>query len=246
MAGRGAQVVVTLIVTVFFTACAQHRDLVPSTLSDPPPRLFGAFVYRGVWSGMAPVEALERSLDFQLDIVHWFMCWDTDWDERLVVMAAQQGRRPLISWEPHRQPVTAIAAGDYDDYLRSWARGAAAYGEVIFLRPFPEMNGDWTPWNGNAPALVAAWQRMVTIFAKRGQITSSGSGHPISPTSRARRKTAWSATTPARPMSISWRSPATTGARLAPGATGALLRRSLLRPLSASLSLAHSRCGSLR
>ncbi len=168
MAGRGAQILVILIVAAFFTACAQSRDPMSPTLSDPQPRLFGAFVYRGVWSGMAPVEELERSLDFQLDIVHWFTSWDGAWDEGLVAMAAQQGRRPLISWEPHRQPVPAIAAGYYDDYLRAWARGAAAYGKVIYLRPFPEMNGNWTPWNGNAPALVAAWQRVVTLFRQEG------------------------------------------------------------------------------
>lgn len=170
MSGRNAIALVGLTVLLVLSACAQYRG--PSPLTAPPPvtqpRLFGAYVYGGVWSGMGPVEALERALDYPLDIVHWFMNWDTPFDARLVASAAQQGRRPLISWEPHRQPVSAIAAGHYDDYLRAWAQGAAAYGEVIYLRPFPEMNGDWTPWNGDAPALVTAWQRMVTLFRQEG------------------------------------------------------------------------------
>lgn len=132
------------------------------------PLLFGAFTYGGVWRGMEPVHQLESDLNRQLDIVHWFMNWDHRWDATLVGQAAHGGRRPLISWQPHTQEVKDIAAGHYDAYIRSWAQGAKAHGTPVYLRPFPEMNGDWLGWNGEPDALVAAWQRMVKLFREEG------------------------------------------------------------------------------
>jgi hypothetical protein len=132
------------------------------------PLYFGAFTYGGVWKGMDAVHALERDLGRRLDIVHWFMNWDHAWDARLVASATQGGRFPMISWQPHRQPLDLIAAGRYDAYIRGWAQGARAHGGAIYLRPFPEMNGDWTTWSGDPEGLKAAWRHIVTLFRREG------------------------------------------------------------------------------
>ena len=128
----------------------------------------GSYVYGGIWHGLEPIERFEKKLNRQLDIVHWFMSWNHDWNPQLVRLASTAGRKPLISWEAHQQPVADIAAGKYDDYIRSWARGAAEFGKVIYLRPLPEMNGNWTPWNGDPKHFVQAWQRLVNIFRQEG------------------------------------------------------------------------------
>ncbi len=130
--------------------------------------LFGAYTYGGVWRGMEPVQDVERTLGRRLDIVHWYMNWSHDWDADLVTAAARGGRIPLISWQPHEVRVEQIARGRYDSYLRSWARGAERYGRPVYLRPFPEMNGFWTDWNGNPEALVAAWRHIVDLFREEG------------------------------------------------------------------------------
>ena len=157
---------ILFIITTFSYAAADETS---STDIEPrPPLLFGAFTYGGVWRGMGPVYELETDLNRQLDIIHWFMNWDHRWDATLVGQAAHGGRRPLISWQPHTQEVRDIAAGSYDLYIRSWAQGAKAHGGPVYLRPFPEMNGDWLGWNGEPEALVAAWQRMVHIFEEEG------------------------------------------------------------------------------
>lgn len=130
--------------------------------------LFGAFTYGGVWQGMEPVFDLEEALGRRLDIVHWFMNWDHDYDPALVSEAAAGGRIPLISWQPHGQDVTDIAAGAYDDYIRRWARGVKSSRVTVYLRPFPEMNGDWVPWNGNPDAFRLAWRHMVGVFRSEG------------------------------------------------------------------------------
>jgi beta-mannanase len=96
------------------------------------------------------------------------MNWTHDWDARLLASFKSSGRIPLISWQSHDRPVSEIATGRHDGYIRSWARGAREYGAPVYLRPFPEMNGDWTGWNGDPEALVAAWQRIVTLFRAEG------------------------------------------------------------------------------
>ncbi|MFN2321768.1 MAG: glycoside hydrolase family 26 protein [Trueperaceae bacterium] len=129
---------------------------------------FGAFTYGGVWQGMEPVARLEAQLGRRLDVVHWFMNWDHAYDAHLVDAVLASGSAPLISWQPHGQSVDDIAAGAYDGYLRSWADGLAAAAGIVYLRPFPEMNGDWVPWNGDPDGLVAAWTRMTALFDEAG------------------------------------------------------------------------------
>lgn len=130
--------------------------------------MFGAFTYGGVWQGMEPVLDLEADLGRRLDIVHWFTNWDNPFFPEMAEAASAGGRIPLISWQPHTQSVQDIAAGRYDDYVRTWARAAATAPGTIYLRPFPEMNGDWTPWNGDPQTLVTAWRHIHTLFQQEG------------------------------------------------------------------------------
>jgi cellulose synthase (UDP-forming) len=122
-------------------------------------------------------------------IVHWYQQWGSgerrlraDW----LGMVANQGAIPMITWEPWSKPpgtihdavqpryrLTAIAAGRFDPYIRSWARTAAAYGRPLLLRPMHEMNGYWYPWsittNGGSPrAFVRAWRRIHRLFQQEG------------------------------------------------------------------------------
>jgi hypothetical protein len=130
----------------------------------PAERLFGAFTYGGVWRGMEPVRELEALIGRRLDVVHWFTNWDNAYEPGMVDAVASEGRLPLISWQPHRQSVRSIAEGEHDDYIRSWADGVAAATGLVYIRPFPEMNGDWVSWNGDPDNLRAAWRRIATIF----------------------------------------------------------------------------------
>jgi len=153
-----------------FTLSLVHADLPPSTAYPATESriMFGAFTYGGVWQGMEPVYALESKLQRRLDIVHWFMNWGHAWDPSLVAQASLENRLPLVSWQPHQKAIPDIAAGHYDNYIRSWAHGARLHNGPIYLRPFPEMNGDWVPWNGEPAQLVLAWQRTVMIFREEG------------------------------------------------------------------------------
>jgi len=122
-------------------------------------------------------------------IVNWFQQWLTgerrfrpDWVRRV----ARAGAVPMITWEPWSAPegerhvaeqpdvrLARIADGDFDPYIRAWARDVAAYRGPVMIRLMHEMNGTWYPWgvhtNGNTPAdYVRAWRHVHRIFDRAG------------------------------------------------------------------------------
>jgi hypothetical protein len=172
-ARRRARALSTLLAIALTSACATLDVMTVATEGGARPLAdhvaFGAFTYGGVWRGMEPVVLLEAELGRQLDVVHWFMNWDHAYDARMAAAVAAGGRAPLISWQPMRQDVRDIADGVYDHVLRSWAQGVrAASPDLVYLRPFPEMNGEWVPWNGDPDGLRDAWIRMTEVFAAEG------------------------------------------------------------------------------
>lgn len=66
-----------------------------------------------------------------------------------------------------------ISRGDFDTDIIRWATQLRDYGDTIYLRPMPEMNGYWIPWgglvNGNKPGdFVPAWRHVHDIFVAQG------------------------------------------------------------------------------
>jgi len=127
-------------------------------------------------------------------IAMWYQAWTPTGTYGLfkkteVESILKRGAIPMITWEPWipggdpkspgnpaNQPawrLSRITAGDYDPYVRAWARGAASVDGPIMLRPMHEMNGYWYPWsgmaNGNKPEqFVAAWKHIHDIFIEEG------------------------------------------------------------------------------
>ncbi|HET8986352.1 MAG TPA: glycosyl hydrolase [Trueperaceae bacterium] len=144
----------------------QHAQLPPTPIAQRA--MLGAFTYGGIWRGIEPVLRLEADLGRRLDVVHWFTNWSQPYFPEMVAMASAAGRKALISWQPHDQSIADIARGLYDDYIWAWADGVRESSVIVYLRPFPEMNGDWVPWNGEPELFRAAWRRMAAIFDLAG------------------------------------------------------------------------------
>ncbi len=157
------------IMLLFIQSC-NRQEPVSTTYLDPAATRykFGAFTYGGVWQGMQPVYDLEASLGQQLYLVNWFMNFDAAWDASLVSAASQNGRIPMVSWQPTNKPLDNIIAGQYDTYLKSWAKGAKTFGKPLYIRLMPEMNGNWTTWNGSPTKYVQAWKKIVNLFRAEG------------------------------------------------------------------------------
>jgi beta-mannanase len=88
-----------------------------------------------------------------------------------------QGSVPVVSWEPGSyhagsgQPdysLQSIIAGNWDAYIRGFARSLASYRRPVFLRFAHEMNGDWYQWSGQPKEYVAAWRHVYALFNAEG------------------------------------------------------------------------------
>jgi hypothetical protein len=64
------------------------------------------------------------------------------------------------------EPSDGLAAVKDGDYLRKWARAAAATGIPIFLRYASEMNGDWTAWHGNPQQYIEKFRLIHDVMAE--------------------------------------------------------------------------------
>jgi endoglucanase len=130
--------------------------------------LIGSYTHGGVWSGMDAFHQLEAAVGRKMDIIHWYTNWNNEFEIKVVTAATYAGQLPMISWQNNQQPLENIIAGHYDDYIRRWANDAKTYGQPVYLRPFPEMNGFWTSWYGQPQTLVVAWKHIVDIFRAEG------------------------------------------------------------------------------
>lgn len=181
---RSLKILLTLIIASIFlglSACSpitRQTDAAPKlpeeTLIIPRDtrligeRKIGVFVPEAAWKAAQNVLPLEAELNVTFDIVHWFTHWRAPFEAQPIQKAFALGRAPLITWETDTVSLDDINNGSQDAYIRSWAQGYAELGGEVYIRLFPEMNGDWTPWHGDSGKLKQAWIRIVTLFREEG------------------------------------------------------------------------------
>ncbi len=167
---RGSPPVLAVVAVCVLLASCGDLGTPPQTPTEGGLRWVGAFVPGGVWREQEALLDLEARVGRPFDVAHWFTSWDHAFDDEPVHALLAAGRTPLISWQPHGYDVRDIAAGRLDAYLRSWAHGVRGSPGLVYLRPFPEMNGDWVDWNGDPAGLRAAWIHMTALFAAEGAL----------------------------------------------------------------------------
>ncbi|AEV69659.1 beta-mannanase [Acetivibrio clariflavus DSM 19732] len=135
----------------------------------------------GAWLGSQPTDAGIKELNQlqgrNLDIVHMFINWSTNFDFVRPHADAVYANNAilLITWEPWEYDTVQIMNGNADSYIRRMAQDMKYYGKEIWLRPLHEANGDWYPWaigyaggkNTNS-TYIAAFRRIVDIFRSEG------------------------------------------------------------------------------
>jgi hypothetical protein len=183
---------VTSTASVLLAACLAFSVFAPTTAvaaskmktaDSPQGRWYGVYMY-GVPGSFAPLAPLQAALGRTAQVVQYFDDEEpnTDFNPVWNGNVAGNGSIPMVTmqlWDYRLGPsqpaysLSAICAGAYDAFLLRWATAAKAYGGQVWLRPEPEMNGDWSPWcgtvNGNTPAqFVAAWKHIYNIFSAAG------------------------------------------------------------------------------
>lgn len=168
-----------------------------ATSASAAPILWGAWVDGDAYGptyddppwDMAAQDVFEQHAGKRASIIHYGQAWQEGGVAQPFYpgpanAVRARGAVPLLDWNPWdlwagggpNQPkfrLQKIASGQFDGYIRSWARGVAAWGHRIMVRPMHEMNGNWYPWsertNGNrAGDYVKAWKRIVRVADKAG------------------------------------------------------------------------------
>lgn len=199
---RSALGPLVLLAAVAALLAQQHNVIVGSPSAHPkpwpmtaPPRtaldigLTTAPLARDSWRAWGPsdlgsVNAFEYAAHAHADIIMWFADWRTPLSLAQLREVRDRHSIPEITWEPWnaddpagasqpRYALRRIIAGHFDNYIRAWARGLAAYGGPVLLRFAQEMNGTWYPWderaNGNRPGeFIAMWRHVHRLFTLAG------------------------------------------------------------------------------
>ena len=105
------------------------------------------------------------------NLIGYYSGWAQPFATSFAEMVHRHGLIPFVQIDPTYASVAAIAAGDYDVYLRLYADSVKDYGHQVVIGFGHEMNATWYSWGyGRTPAstFVAAWQHIVTVFRSEG------------------------------------------------------------------------------
>ena len=107
----------------------------------------------------------------QPNLVGYYSGWAQPFDISFAETIRKHGVIPFVQIDPTDASIAAIAAGTYDDYLRSYADSVRNFGHAVVIGFGHEMNASWYSWGYRhvpAATFVAAWRHIVTLFRQQG------------------------------------------------------------------------------
>jgi mannan endo-1,4-beta-mannosidase len=138
------------------------------------PRLFS---YLGVYEpgsppSYRPVEEFANEVaSRQPNLVGYYSGWAQPFNISFANLMHRHGVVPFVQIDPTFASVSAITAGTYDDYLRSYADSVRNFGHAVVIGFGHEMNGSWYSWGYHhvrPTTFVAAWRHIVSLFDAEG------------------------------------------------------------------------------
>jgi mannan endo-1,4-beta-mannosidase len=146
---------------------AVTRPSTPARVQPAPPMR-----YLGVYQPDAPasysgVNHFAQAIGRQPNLVCYYSAWLKPFQPSFAATAAQHGATLLVQINPLNVSLAAIASGQYDAYLRTFADQVRSYRKPVILSFGHEMNGSWYSWgNTRTPPATfkAAWRHIVQQF----------------------------------------------------------------------------------
>lgn len=159
-----------LIRTAFVVVDALSPGPSPSIIAPHSVR------YLGVYEPDAPgsytgVDQFAKAIGRQPNIVSYYSHWMTPFQASFATTAAEHGATTLVQIAPRDTLLASIASGEYDTYLKRYARAVKAFGRPVVLSFGHEMNGTWYSWgfqHTSAEEFVSAWRHIVKLFRSLG------------------------------------------------------------------------------
>lgn len=155
---------------------------------------YGAFA-AGFPGGGLQITQLEHELGAHVAVASSYQGFGDVFPDQNELAEANAGHALLISWDMGSTAATrftTFTAGSHDSYLAKVASAVAEFGQPIYLRPWPEMNGDWTafqptvtgskPAGGTPAQFIAAWRYVVNFFRSHGATNARWVFNPTSDT----------------------------------------------------------------
>jgi len=138
----------------------------------------GAFV-EGMQADPTRLKDFETLVGGRTDIASYYYGYGDVFPGDLERTFAEGGRRKiLLSWDMGPTRFTEWSSGEHDSYLDQIAAAARGYDLPVFVRPWPEMNGDWQsfqptadgsrPHGGTYWQFKQAWRYVVSYLDARG------------------------------------------------------------------------------
>jgi len=178
---RSRLILILAIVLAVAAVTSAGARLIGSSSSSRPPAAHASLppeptAYLGVFEPGAPpgydaIAGFTEAAGRQPNMLGYYTGWLQPFDTSFAQMLRTHGIIPYVQIDPTDASITAIAAGTYDDYLRSYADYVADFGHAVVIGFGHEMNAPWYAWGyRHVPpsTFVAAWQHIVKLFHAEG------------------------------------------------------------------------------
>jgi hypothetical protein len=166
------------VATSIVVAAGRHYERTTGAVAPPrsqataPPPLS----YLGVYEPTSPasysgVDRFARLIGRSPNIAVYYSSWWEPFQLAFARAAVAHHAIPMVQVEPRNISLAAIAAGQYDAYLRAYARAVRSLGRPVIFSFGHEMNADWYSWGyrHTSPAVfVAAWRHIHKLFTTVG------------------------------------------------------------------------------
>jgi mannan endo-1,4-beta-mannosidase len=170
----GAAIIVAVAVTV--ATGLGGKSTAGKSVDPAAPQSHTPRAYLGVYAPGAPgsydgVTAFAAATGVRPSVVVYYSGWFEPFQNRFAAAVVRHNAIPLVQIDPSSVSVAAIASGQYDTYLRSYASAVKTFGTQVILSFGHEMNGNWYSWGyrHTSPAVfVAAWRHIVNVFRQQG------------------------------------------------------------------------------
>ncbi|KRF34625.1 glycoside hydrolase family 26 protein [Nocardioides sp. Soil805] len=168
--------VALVLASAIFTVTGAHA----AKARDPLQRhvRLGAWV-EGMTLEPARLDALGRELRTDIAVASYYWGYGDVFPAAPELAHSRGGTRDvLLSWDMGETRFVEWSRGDHDAYLDQIAEAALAYPYDVYVRPWPEMNGDWQSfqptrdggkaYGGTPTEFVAAWRHVVDHLRAAG------------------------------------------------------------------------------
>ena len=155
--------------------------LTGSVITHPPKEAHASLAalpaaYLGVFEPGSPpgyggIADFTQAAGRKPNLVEYYSGWAEPFNTSFAEMISRHGIIPMVQIDPTDASMPAIAAGTYDDYLRSYADSVIDFGHAVVIGFGHEMNAPWYSWGYRhlpPSTFVAAWRHVVTLFRREG------------------------------------------------------------------------------